>query len=156
MRRLLPFILLCAVGCTLYVENGTLYFHRRIVPTPEPEVVVPPKPDNNPHVKRDFRCAILHDPAKDKSLTSVQRAIMYGGVVAEWMGSHASSFIIIDGTPDSLASVDGEWKSILDSNPPKSLPWVVMVNGVDKPISKPLHVQREEWTADVNLMAGVQ
>lgn len=125
MRRLLPFILLCAVGCTLYVENGTLYFHRRIVPTPDPEVVVPHKVDVLP--QGQMRCLIIEDVSTRQNITKTQSAMLFGKDTRDFLKANCveNGFRIVDNDEE----LTGVWADMKSKFPPQSYPWWILVNG---------------------------
>lgn len=124
MRRFLPFVILFAVGCSVYVENGRLYFGRRGV-VPEPEVVVPHKVDVLP--QGQMRCLVVEDVATRKNISATQSAMLFGKETRDFLKSNCveNGFRFVDNDEQ----LTGVWNDMKSKYPPQSYPWWILING---------------------------
>ncbi len=157
-KYIVALLLIMVAGCQFTKEGIQIQWNwggNQVKPQPNPDpvtpVVVPPRPVD----VHEFYCLVLHDPKADRSLTPTQLSMLYSKNTRDFMKANAKGYEVLDGSPDYLKTITGVWKQIADANPPKELPWVIMVNGTMKPIAKPLQHDWAEWKADCDSITGV-
>ena len=135
-------------------ENGISIIRNSVKPVP---IVQPVQPITS----HEFRCLVLHDPKQN--FTSAQLAMLYSATTRDFMAKNAvkgvggrPDFRVLDGTPESIKTFTGVWKEMVDANPPKELPWVIMTNGAAKSLAKSLPTDWAEWKSDNETMSGAQ
>jgi hypothetical protein len=104
---------------------------------------------------------ILEDPSAN--LPSSQEAMLRSKNLRDFLKSNCVKDpdgnpqfrIDVDGTPFGLQQLSGIWKQMVDANPPKSLPWIIMTNGPST-LAKPVETTwLPTFKADLEKYAGV-
>ena len=161
MQRIATVLLILVVGCS-FAPDGSLRI--QIPSLGAPRKAAPRVPAVKPIVTHEFRALILEDPDKRTELPSAQLWMISGKNVRDFLkancvqvkdsrGNMHPDFLFADGTAEGLAELKGVWKDLVTSNPPQSLPWVILSNGPSMK-SFALPMNPEEFAKELETYAG--
>lgn len=153
---LFAFISFAILGCGGITEQG-IYFWKRTGP------VAPIVNPDGPLAKDNLMLLVLHDPNKDTKLPATQLDLLTSKNWRDFWKNNClkdtdgnPEYRYVDGTSDGLSKLSGQWKTMVDANPPKSLPWIIAVNGKTM-MSIPVPVDwTNEFRDQMDRIAGVK
>lgn len=119
------------VGCAgVTIDTQGIRFNQRKT---NPVPIVNP---TDPVTTKELWLMVLHDPSTDTKLPATQLDLMTSKNLRDFAKTYCvkdsdgnPEYRYVDGTSDGLSKLSGQWKTMADANPPKSLPWLIAVNG---------------------------
>ena len=162
-RRGLPvLLLLVSSGCAIRNGGVVISWPGNVFPAPVKKPVVPP----NKILTHELRVLLLEDPDKRQNLPSAQLWMLSSKQIRDFLksncvtkkdarGQMVPEFRIVDGTSEGLKALTGDWKKMVDDNPPSSLPWAIFSNGASVK-SYAFPTEAETFAADLETYAGAK